>query len=176
MKNIVYIATSMDGFIADSHNNLDWLTNLPNPDGSDFGFSKFIDTIDALVMGRKTFEKVLSFSEWPYKKKVFVLSRTLKKVPPELEDKVEIVSGDINDIISSINKRGFFNLYIDGGETIQSFLKMDLIDEMIITRVSIILGGGIPLFGNLDNQITFKVLETIKLSDNMVQTRYVRGN
>ncbi len=174
MKNIVYIATSIDGYIATPEGGLEWLENIPNPEKSDFGYNDFIDSIDGVVMGKNTFEKVLSFGSWPYNKKVFVLSNTLKSVPEKLSKKAEIVNGNIPDIISKLNGRGFSNLYIDGGKTIQSFLKLNLIDEMIISKVSILLGNGIPLFGSLEVPINFTVLKTNKLNESLVQTHYKR--
>ena len=174
MKNIVYIATSIDGYIATPEGGLDWLENLPNPGNNDFGFNDFMNTIDAIVMGRNTFEKVLLFGSWPYNKKVFVLSNTLKVIPEKLSEKAEIVSGDIPDIVSKLNKNGFSNLYIDGGKTIQSFLKFDLIDEMIISNVSLLLGKGIPLFAFLNEPIDFIVKKTNKVNENLVQTHYIR--
>ncbi len=140
MSNIVYIAASIDGYIAKKDGGLDWLNEVPNPDGSDFGFGDFMKTIDAIIMGRNTFEIVLSFGEWPYTKPVFVLSNTLQTVPDNLKDKAEVLTGTPNSIIKEMNSRKFFNLYIDGGKTIQEFLKQDLIDEMIITRIPRILG------------------------------------
>lgn len=172
MANYVYIATSLDGYIATEDGGIDWLSEIPNPNNSDYGFNDFIQKIDAIVMGRNTFEKVLSFGQWPYPKKVFILSNKLKKVPEELTDKVEIIAGDIKSVTADLNKRGFLNLYIDGGKTIQSFLKENLIDEMIITRIPILLGSGIPLFGKLEKIIRFDVVETEILDDLLVKSHY----
>ena len=147
MTNIVYIATSTDGFIATKDGGIDWLMEVPNPDNSDYGFAEFIDSIDALVMGRKTYEKVLSFDcEWPYSKKVFVLSNSLKNIDPSVEGKADVIKGALKNVIKKLNDNGYKNLYIDGGATIQSFLKENLIDEMIITIVPATLGEGIPVF------------------------------
>ena len=139
MPNIVYIATSLDGYIARKDGNIDWLMEIPNPDHSDYGFSSFMNKIDGIIMGRKTFETVLSFSEWPYSKTVFVLSNTINKVPAGFEGKAKIVRGNLKTIVDSLNNKGFKYLYIDGGKTIRSFLQQDLIDEIIITRIPIIL-------------------------------------
>jgi dihydrofolate reductase len=174
MPNIVYIATSLDGFIARENGDLDWLMEIPNPDNNDYGFSSFMERIDGIVMGRKTFETVISFKEWPYTKPVFILSNSLTRVPDGYEEKAEIVNGDLRGIVESLNERGFETLYIDGGKTIQSFLKLDLIDEIIITKVSIILGSGIPLFGKTDSQITLELLSSEILSKDLVKCTYVR--
>jgi len=172
MKNYVYIATSLDGYIATEDGSVDWLSEIPNPNDSDYGFNDFIQGVDAIVMGRKTFEKVLSFGQWPYTKKVFVLSSKLKEVPKEVTDKAEIIAGDIKDITADLNKKGFMNLYIDGGKTVQSFLREGLIDEMVITRIPVLLGSGIPLFGKLDKPIRFDEVETEILDELLVKSHY----
>ncbi|MGA1793490.1 MAG: dihydrofolate reductase family protein [Thermoplasmatota archaeon] len=174
MTNFIYIATSLDGFIATPDGGIDWLSEIPNPDHGDFGFSDFMDTIDAVVMGRNTFEKLLSFNEWPYDKPVFVLSNRMREVPIHLEDKAEIVGGDIKDLCDGLTKRGYRNLYIDGGKVIQSFLREDLIDEMIITRIPIILGDGIPLFSDLDHAVKFKHEDTVIFNNHLVKSHYIR--
>ena len=173
MKNIIYIATSLDGFIATLDGAIDWLMEIPNPDNSDFGFKDFMDSIDAIVMGRNTYEKVLSFDcEWPYSKKVFVLTNTLNSIDNSLFGKVEIINGSIPEIVNKLNKAGFQRLYIDGGMTIQSFLKEDLIDEMIITKVPVVLGDGIPLFKNNDHEGKFQLVLTEKFENGMVKNTY----
>ena len=172
MANYVYIATTVDGFIADKNGGLDWLRDLPNPHKSDYGFNEFMKRIDGIVMGRNTFEQVLSFGEWPYPKKVFVLSTTLKEIPHHLIGHVEIVNGNLSKILYHLREKGFANLYIDGGKTIQSFLNEDLIDEMIITRVPILLGDGIPLFAHLDKPIKFKEVQTEILNETLVKSHY----
>lgn len=174
MANIVYIATSLDGYIARKDGNLDWLMDIPNPEGSDFGFSDFMDRIDGIIMGRTTFETVIGFDPWSYSKPVFVLSNTLKTVPAGFEDKAEIVRGDLKDIIRDLHERNLTDLYIDGGKTIQSFLKEDLIDELIITKIPIILGSGIPLFSPMDRELKLKHVETEILNNMLVKSRYIK--
>ncbi len=174
MANYVYIACSLDGFIAKPDGNLDWLINIPNANNDDYGYSKYIEKIDGIIMGKNTFETVLSFPEWPYQKPVFVLSNSLKTIPEEVKDKVEVVSGDITEIIESLNQRGIKNIYIDGGKTIQSFLKEDLIDEMIVTTVATILGEGISLFGNIGIEKHFRIEKVERLNEYMVKTYYKR--
>ncbi|MEZ9593186.1 dihydrofolate reductase family protein [Shewanella sp. 10N.261.52.F9] len=175
MTNIVYIATSLDGFIADRDNNVDWLHDIPNPDGSDLGFGDFMTRIDALVMGRNTLEIVLSFGiDWPYNKPVFVLSNTLTQVPDGLEGKVFLVNGPLPEVIQQLNAQGYHELYIDGGKTIQGFLQHDLIDELIITTIPVLLGGGISLFGELVAPLQFKHVKAERLLDHLVQNTFVR--
>ena len=174
MSNIVYIATSLDGYIARKDGNLDWLTEIPNPGNSDFGFSLFMDRIDGIVMGRNTFETVVGFNEWPYTKPVFVLSNTLKSIPEKYRREAEIVKGNLDGVVDSLRTKGINNLYIDGGKTIQNFLRKDLIDEMIITRIPIVLGSGISLFAEMDMEIKFKLVNTEVLNEDLVKSTYIK--
>jgi dihydrofolate reductase len=175
VTNYVYIATSLDGFIASSDGGLDWLTEIPNPEQSDYGFAEFMRTIDALVMGRKTFETVLTFGDWLYNVPVFVLSKTLDRLPETVAEKAEIVNGDLRAVVDRLHARGYRNLYVDGGRVIQGFLEEDLIDEMIITRVPILLGDGIPLFGGLSKRLKFKLKKTEELNETLVKSYYTRA-
>ncbi|GIU31234.1 diacylglycerol kinase [Shewanella colwelliana] len=175
MANIVFIATSLDGYIADKRGQLDWLHSVPNPNNVDTGFIALMERVDGLIMGRNTLDMVLSFDcDWPYTKPVFVLSNTMSKVPKGYEDKVFLVKGKLIDIIADLNAKGFNELYIDGGVTIQNFLKEDLIDEMVITRFPILLGGGAPLFGELASPLSFYVIKNEVVLDTLVQTTYHR--
>jgi dihydrofolate reductase len=173
--NRVFIARSLDGYIADKNGGLDWLNSVPNPDQLDFGYSEFIKDIDALLMGRITFETVCAFDcDWPYKQKVFVLSTTLHSVPEAYKEKAEIVKGPVSEILGKINQKGFTNLYIDGAKTIQSFLRADLIDELIITTIPVLLGGGTSLFGELPAKMELEHLESKVYLNALVQDRYRR--
>jgi dihydrofolate reductase len=175
MANIVYIATSLDGYIADKDNGIDWLHSIPNPENSDFGFHEHMNNVDALVMGRNTLDLVLSFEgEWPYNKPVFVLSHSMTAVPHGYESKIFLIKGELKAIVEDLNGKGFNNLYIDGGITIQHFLKEDLIDEMIITTIPILLGGGISLFGQLDTPINFRCTKTERLINALCKSHFVR--
>jgi len=176
MSNFVYIATSLDGYIADRNGGLDWLQSVSNPDKSDLGYSAFLNRIDALVMGRKTFEMVHSFGAWPYSRHVFVLSDSLPSLPDGYDEKAELINGSLSDVIKTIHEKGYTNLYVDGGKTVQSFLKEDLINEMIITIIPILLGGGIPLFGELSEPLSFEHVKTEVLLNAMVQNHYRRIN
>lgn len=174
-RNIVFIAKSLDGYIADKNGGLDWLHSIPNPDHIDMGYESFIHHIDALVMGRTTFEAVCDFDiDWPYSKPVFVLSRTLEMIPEKYKDRAELVKGSLTTIIKEINQRGYSRLYIDGGATIQSFLKEDLIDELIITTIPVLLGGGALLFSELPKELEFKHVESKVFLDEIVQNHYQR--
>ncbi|EMD1715685.1 MULTISPECIES: dihydrofolate reductase family protein [Providencia] len=175
-RNIIYIATSLDGYIADANNQLDWLFSIPNPDQNDMGFSDFMQRIDAVVMGRTTFETVCGFDgEWPYDKPVFVLSNSIREIPVKLIGKaVHLVRGEIKDVISSIHCAGFKTLYIDGGSVAKQCLAEDLIDEMIITIVPILLGDGIPLFGNMKKPLQFIHVKSERYFDYMVKNTWHR--
>ncbi|WP_281545254.1 dihydrofolate reductase family protein [Grimontia sp. SpTr1] len=175
MTNIVYIATSLDGYIADKDGGLDWLHSIPNPEQSDFGWAEFMAGIDGLVMGRTTFETVLGFDcDWPYTKPVFVLSNTMNEIPDSHKDKAFLVSGSLSEILKSLNEQGFKNLYIDGGKTIQSFLSEDLIDELVITQIPVLLGGGSRLFGDLKHRQQFELVKSEVLIDAMVKSHFKR--
>ncbi|NTU72073.1 MAG: dihydrofolate reductase [Coriobacteriia bacterium] len=174
MPNLVYIATSIDGFIADAEGGIDWLTQIPNPDGSDYGFAEFMSGVDAVVMGRVTFETVATFSDWPYDKPVFVLSSTLGSVPAELFGRAEILSGTPARVVELLRARGFDRLYIDGGRTIQGFLAQDLIDEMTITWVPVLLGGGVALFGELARPLWFAHTGSEELGAGFTKHHYRR--
>lgn len=160
-KNYVFIARSLDGYIADKNGGLDWLNSIPNPDQLDMGYGNFIKQVDAIVMGRVTFETVCSFDmDWPYTIPVFIMSRTINSIPEEYRDKVKLVKGSLAEILEEIHQQGYSQLYIDGGTTIQGFLKEDLIDELIITTIPILLGGGSPLFSDLPRQAEFEHQKT----------------
>jgi dihydrofolate reductase len=174
--NYVYIATSIDGYIATSDGGIDWLHDQPNPNNSDYGYAEFISNIDALVMGRNTFEKVRTFGDWPYEKMVFVLSSTLTDVPTDLIGKIEFIAGTPNDVMTSIHSKGFNNLYIDGGKVIQSFLAADLIDELTVTRIPVLLGSGIPLFGELAEPMKFTHKKTEIYDNALVSSHYSKTN
>jgi len=176
MAIYVYIAQSLDGYIADKDGGIDWLNEIPNPENDDFGFAEFIGKIDAIVMGRRTFEKVMSFGMWPYAKPVYVISSTLRELPKEYTGKAEILNLQPSQIIKDLDKKGFKNLYIDGGALIQSFLSRDLIDELIITSIPVLLGDGISLFGKLEDSIKFKFHKSEVLLDSLVKMHYVRDN
>ena len=174
-KNSVFIATSLDGYIADKNGGLDWLHSIPNPNNDDMGYVKFTNEIDALVMGRATFDAVCGFDvDWPYNKPVFVVSNTLNEIHESYKEKAFLVKGTLTEILEQIYKKGFYRLYIDGGTTISNFLKADLIDEMIITTIPIVLGGGSPLFLDLPKEIKFELIGTKTFLNQITQNHYKR--
>lgn len=174
-KNSIFIATSIDGFIADKNGGLDWLHSIPNPDNNDMGYVEFTNRIDALVMGRKTFETVIGFDvPWPYDKPVFVLSNKLEEIPESHKDKAILAKGSPTEILEQIHAKGYERLYIDGGTTIRNFLNADLIDEMILTTIPILLGGGSSFFAELPKELKFELVETKTFLDQITQSHYKR--
>lgn len=174
-KASVFIATSLDGFIARENGGIDWLP-VPETDsdgGEDFGYNDFIKTIDAMVMGRNTYELVLTFDEWYYGElPVFVLTSRGVEIPERISKTVSQISGEPMEIIEQMAEKGYHHLYIDGGKTIQGFLEANLIDEMTITTIPILLGSGIPLFGPLSNDIPLRCLESRHFTNGLVQSKY----
>lgn len=169
MKASVFIGTSVDGFIARTNGGLDF---LPPGGGEPHGYAEFMETVDALVIGRKTFETVLAFDAWPYaEKRVFVLS-TRKLAPAPAGAIVEHMSGDPADIVSQLEARGIQHVYVDGGVTIQRFLRAGLIQRLIITRVPVLIGDGIPLFGTLPHDVQLHHIATRHYPSGLVQSEY----
>ncbi|MBM2814971.1 MAG: dihydrofolate reductase [Ignavibacteria bacterium] len=174
MANFVFIATSLDGFIARPDGDIDWLMKIEDIEGEDYGYEDFISKIDAILMGRKTFDFAKSVQPFPYNKPVFVLSNTLTSIDSHLQDKVTIISGTPKDVLGILHNKGYSNIYVDGGETIQSFLRNNFIDELTITRVPVLLGEGIPLFGKISGDLHFQHIETKTFSNGLVSSRYLR--
>jgi len=170
MKASVFVGTSLDGFIARANGDLDF---LPPGGGEPHGYDEFMATVDALVIGRKTFETVLAFPSWPYgEKPVFVLStRTLAPTPAGAV--VERMSGAPAEIVSHLAGRGIRHIYVDGGITIQRFLQAGLIQRLIITRVPVLIGSGIPLFGFIGRDIVLKHVATRQYASGLVQSEYL---
>ncbi len=171
-KISVYIATSLDGFIARKNGDIDWLTAVEAA-GEDYGYSEFISSVDLLVMGRHTYEKVLTFETWPYPdKKVIVLSSSHPPLPKELEDKVEVVDQPSRELLKTLDSSGLHNVYLDGGKTIQRFLREGLVDEMTITIIPILLGEGLSLFGPLEHDMKLRLMESKHFKNGLVQSKY----
>jgi dihydrofolate reductase len=165
----VFVGTSLDGFLARPGGELDF---LPAGGGEPHGYEEFMLTVDALVIGRKTFETVLSFDTWPYgEKPVFVLSsRPLDPAPAGAV--VERVTGPPSEIVSALGARGFRHVYVDGGATIQGFLRAGLIQRLVITRVPVLIGAGIPLFGTLPQDVVLRHIGTRQFASGLVQSEY----
>ena len=161
VKTAVFIATSLDGYIARSDGNIDWLMSGENPENDDFGYGEFIASINAIIMGRATFEKILSFPDWPYGNiPVFVLSSTRRSVPVGLEGKASFTELGPIQLLSTLASQGYNRLYIDGCKTIHSFLREDALDELIISTIPVFIGGGIRLFGHLEKDLSFALVSS----------------
>jgi dihydrofolate reductase len=167
MKASVFIATSLDGFIAREDGAIDWLPANPEP----HGYDEFIASVDAIVIGRKTFETVLAFGGWFYGKTPVVVLSTKELKAPEGAN-CDFMSGDPRDIAARLDERGFHHVYLDGGVTIQRFLEAGLIQRLIITRIPVLLGSGIPLFGPLSHDVRLTHVATRTFAEGLAQSEY----
>ena len=170
-----FIATSLDGYIARPDGSIDWLNDVQGviPDGEDCGYLDFMASIDALVMGRHTFERVLAFDEWPYEAlPVYVMSRSLVTIPMALAGSVHSWQGTPSTLVEQLGAQGLRRLYVDGGQTIQGFLRAGLLDEITITVVPLLLGAGRPLFGPLDRDVELTLLYSRAYEFGFVQSTY----
>ena len=166
----VFVGTSVDGFIARSNDALDFLSA-----GGDepHGYEEFIATVDVLVIGRKTFEVVLGFPEWPYgDRRVVVLSSRPLDFSRVRGGRVEQMSGAPAEIIAKLAAAGVKHVYVDGGVTIQNFLRAGQIQRLTISRVPILIGQGIPLFGSLPEDIRLRHISTQQYAGGLVKTEY----
>lgn len=185
MKCSVFIASSVDGYIATSDGGVDWLDSTGKADApmgadADMGFEDFIASVDCLIMGRNTLEKLSSFElepeQWPYGDlPILALSLTRNKAPGNLEGMVEMVNSEILDLVTRLESDGFQHAYIDGGATITSFLNRGLINEMTITYAPVLLGEGIPLFGKLSRPVKLKNIRTVTYPNEFFQIKYEVG-
>ena len=170
MNSSVFVGTSVDGFIARPHGELDF---LPQGGGEPHGYNEFIATVDVIVIGRKTFETVLGFSGWPYgNTPVVVLSTRPLDFSTLPGARVEQMSGSPEEIVVQLSCRGFQHAYIDGGVTIQRFLRAGLIQRLTITRVPVLIGEGIPLFGALPRDLRLRHVRTQQYTSGLVKTEY----
>lgn len=174
MRASVFIATSLDGFIARPDGALDW---LPGGDGTpldeDHGYGAFMATVDVVVIGRGTYEKVQTFGGWPYgHMAVRVLSTRPLELPASLPPSVEAMSGPPAEILARLDRLGFQHAYVDGGRTIQAFLSAGLIQRIVLTRVPVLIGEGIPLFGALPHDVRLVHVRTRSFETGLVQSEY----
>lgn len=182
MKCSAFIATSADGYIATSDGGIDWLQQSGRQDADmsanpDMGFEAFVASVDCMIMGRKCMETLSSFNlapeQWPYGNiKIYVLSRSLTAVPDNVCDKVELYSGDLFTLINRLESEGYDHAYIDGGTTVTSFLNHQLIDEITITQVPILLGCGIPLFGEIHPPVMLEKACATVFPNDFIQIKY----
>ena len=169
MTASVFIGISVDGFIARKNDDLDFLPEDCEP----HGYTEFIANVDAIVMGRKTFEKVLTFGSWPYgDKHVVVLSGRPIDLSVVSGGVVEQMAGEPAEIVAQLAARSIRNLYIDGGVTIQRFLRAGMIQRLIITRVPVLIGEGVTLFGPLAHDVRLRHVATRHYPSGLVQSEY----
>ena len=170
MNVSVFVGISVDGFLARPNGDLDF---LPEGGGEPHGYDEFIASVDTIVIGRMTFEKVLSFGGWAYgKKHVVVLSSRSVVLPAAAKGFVEHMAGPPEEIVSQLAARGSQHLYVDGGITIQRFLRAGLVQRLIVTRVPVLIGQGIPLFGALPRDIRLHHVSTRHYPSGLVQSEY----
>ena len=169
-KVILYIAMSLDGYIARENDDISWLSVVEKP-GEDYGYSNFIRNIDTVIMGRKTYEKVISFGvEFPHKdKKCYVLSR----IKNGMDENIEYYSGNLEKLIASLKKKEGNNIFVDGGaEVANELIKIKMIDEFVISILPIFLGSGIKLFKDGRPEQRLKLIDSRRFSTGLVQVRY----
>ena len=174
-KISVFVASSLDGFIARKDGSIDWIKNSIErfPSNQDNGYQHFIESIDIIVMGRNTLETVITLDKWPYEnKQVIVLTSMKLDIPLQLNNKVSVSSASPTELINKLSNENIKNVHVDGGITIQNFLSCNLVDEITITIFPIILGEGRPLFGPLTNEILLEPIETIVFDNRFVQLKY----
>lgn len=165
---------SLDGFIAGPNGDLAWLDEPANPTESDYGFFAFMDSVDALVMGRNTFDFVANYDgPWPYSKPLVVASKSLTEVPNKAVD-TEIFAGSPHEILAMAADRGWSKLYIDGGALVTSFVRLGLLDELTATVLPVALGAGVPVFGALEQYEWFELASSTVINDTLVQSTYRR--
>jgi len=170
-KNIIlYIATSLDGFIARKDGSIDWLSPYENGQ-EDYGYNDFLKKIGIVLMGNTTYKQVLSFGEFPYRgKDCYVFTRNKEK---RKDENVIFVSKNAKDFISQLNLKDDKNIWLVGGASIiDKFLKFDLIDEFIITIIPILLGEGIPLFKGRSDEKNLKLIDVKTFDRGLVQLYY----
>ena len=169
----VFIATSLDGFVARTDYGLDWLNRF-NTSDEDHGYEEFVAGVNGLVMGRGSYETVLSFDDWPYRKPVVVMSKSLAEVdiPAELEGKVRLTRLEPSELMRELDDEGWRRAYVDGGRLVQSFLREGLIADLTITTVPVLIGSGIRLFGELTEDVRLELVRSQAFGSGLVQSHY----
>lgn len=169
----IFMATSLDGFIARRDHTLDWLIAHTDTE-EDHGYEAFMDTVDGVVMGRATFKTVLGLGNWPYAKPVIVASSSLAEadIPPELASKVKLTQLAPRQLMQSLSDAGWSRVYVDGGRLAQSFLRAGLISDITLTLIPVLLGDGRSLFGETEDDIALELQEAKSFPTGLVQLHY----
>lgn len=167
------MALSLDGIVARSDGGVDWLSKYQSG-GEDHGFAAFLASVDGLVLGRASYENVLTFGEWFYTKPIVVMSRSLTDadIPDQIKDRVRLSNQTPEDLMAQLDAEGWKRAYVDGGKIVQSFLSVSLIEDLTLTRVPILLGGGIPLLVPLEEDIDLEHIETTTYPSGLVSSKY----
>ncbi|WP_281928341.1 dihydrofolate reductase family protein [Roseibium album] len=168
------MAMSLDGFVARKDHTLDWLMKL-DTEGEDYGFAAFQNSIDVIVMGSGSFRTVLGFGEWPYRKPVIVMSRSLAddEIPEDVKSKVELSRLSPAELMSSLGERGIGRVYVDGGAIIRSFMREGLIADMRVAIAPVLIGEGIRMFGELDRDIDLRLESVDRFKSGLIHMYYV---
>jgi dihydrofolate reductase len=168
----VFVGTSLDGFIAREDGDFAWLTAVGDALG-ETGYDEFFAGVDAMVVGRATFDTVRGFAEWPYAgKRVLVLSRTLVRNVDAANEPDTTMHATLADVLETLAAENRHRVYIDGGRTIQSFLRAGLVHEITITRAPVLIGSGIPLFGPLESDVHLRLTGSKELGAGFTQSTY----
>ncbi len=169
----VFMATSLDGFVARRDHSLDWLMKQ-NTEGEDQGYNDFIAGVDGIIMGRGSFQNVLTFDQWPYEKLVIVMSKSLTQddVPKDLSGKVRVTTLEPKELMELLEAEGWKHAYVDGGKIVQSFIKAGLIEDITVTIIPILIGDGLRLFGEINGDIDLSLLESRSFQSGLVQNHY----
>ncbi len=167
----VFIAASLDGFIARADGGIDWLLARDDP-AEDHGFADFIRDKDGIVMGRGSFEAVAGLDSWPYDRPVVVLSSTLTRLPAHLAGRVRIMDAAPRAVMRALAAEGWRRVYVDGGRVVQAFLREGLIADLVVTWVPVLLGQGRRLFGPLEADRPLLHEATRTFPSGLVQSRY----
>lgn len=188
MKCSIFIAPSVDGYIATEDGGVHWLETAGRPVSKaeesselmnhfNMSMSNFMQNIDCMIIGRKLMNVLSSFNltpeQWPYgNTKIIALSNTVKEPPENLKDRVQMYSGTIPELIITLDKEGYKHAYVDGGMVITAFLNLQLINEMTLTLAPVLLGSGIPLFGKLDKHIKLEDAQATAFPNNFIEMKY----
>lgn len=172
-KVILYIATSLDGYIASPDDNLEFLS-VVEQEGEDYGYAQFIESVDTVIVGRKTYDKVLSMGfDFPHSdKESYIITRT----PKPATGKIEFYTGDLKNLILKLKKQEGKNIFVDGGaEVVNLLLKDNLIDEFCISIIPVLLGDGIRLFQDNRPELPLKFVRSESFKSGLVQVWYQKA-
>ena len=172
MTATVFVAATADGFIARENGSLDWIPT-PESGSHDFGFNDLIASVDAIVMGRATFDFVVGSGQWGYgETPVVVLTNRELDLPEGFTGKAETASGAVTSLAGQLRERGYDHLYVDGGDVIQQFIRAGLVERIIVTQIPVLIGSGISLFGPVDDDVALKLRRSSSFPNGWVQFDY----